>query len=90
MGDKKTTRNLLYLFGVVVVIAAALLAYGSYGNKAQAPDGSVPATVSATSGTTSSADLEAVNQQINNSDELNLDDLDSIQNDINSIDLSGV
>lgn len=90
MGDKKTTKNLLYLFGVVVIISAALLIYGSYENKAQAPEASSPATESATSGTISSADLDAVNQEISNDDDLSSDDLNSIQSDVDSIDLSDI
>ena len=96
MGNRQTTKNLLFYLGLVLVIAAALIVYGSYSNKAQAPSSDTTINTS-TSGesvivsTGDEADLNSIETDLNSSDDLNsTSDLDSAQSDLDSIDLSNI
>lgn len=89
MGDKKTTRNLIYLLCVVLLIAAALIVYVSYENKAQAPT-TEQITADSNSDTQEQKGLAEVSSDLNRIDDLSVDELDQIQDDLDSIDLSDI
>lgn len=90
MGNKKTTKNLLYLLGIVLIIAAALLLYASYANKAQAPSNATEIIPLEENISVESTEVKSIESQLNSVDDLSTEELDSAKEDIDSINLSEV